>query len=54
MDETTSYPNGLQILVDFIKKENALETLNKLSNPKRLYLEGLIAMDSKRIENVER
>lgn len=38
----------------FIKKEKALETLNKLSNPKRLYLEGLIAMDSKRIENVER
>lgn len=38
----------------FIKKENALETLKKLSNPKRLYLEDLIDMDSKIIGDFER
>lgn len=38
----------------FIKKENALETLKKLSNPKRLYLEDLIDMDSRIIWDFER
>ena len=36
----------------FIKKEDALETLRKLDNPKRPYLEDTIALDSKIKEDV--
>lgn len=38
----------------FIKKENALEILKSLDNPKRPYLEDLIKLDSKSRENIER
>lgn len=38
----------------FIKKENALEILKSLANPKRPYLEDLIDLDSKSIEDLER
>lgn len=37
----------------FIKKENALETLKSLNNPKRPYLEDLIDLDSKVKEVLE-
>lgn len=38
----------------FIKKENALEILKSLDNPKRPYLEDLIKLDSKSKEDIER
>lgn len=38
----------------FIKKENALEILKSLDNPKRPYLEDLIYLDSKLREDLER
>lgn len=38
----------------FIKKENAIEELKKLNNPKRPYLEDLIALDSRLKSNLER
>lgn len=38
----------------FIKKENALEILKSLDNPKRPYLEDLIEIDSKSREDLER
>ena len=38
----------------FINKNNAIKILKSLDNPKRLYLENLIDLDSKSMENIER
>ena len=35
----------------FLKKENAIEELKKLNNPKRSYLNPLLEMDMKKVRN---
>lgn len=49
--------NGQEIefaTLHFIKKENAIEELKSLNNPKRPYLEDLISIDSRTREDIER
>ena len=48
--------NSLEIefkKLHFLKKENAIEELMRLNNPKRNYLEPLIQMDLKEIKIME-
>ena len=49
--------NGQEIefaTLHFIKKENAIEELKSLNNPKRPYLEDLISIDSRTREDIEK